>query len=113
MSQEEASQMAQAGADGIGAMIGVTVGGMSGALETTPLEQATRDVQAMAEAAKRSNPDVIVITHGGPFHDVETARYSIMHSEAVGYASGSSGERIPTEKAIIEITQQYKAIQLD
>jgi len=112
MSPEEAARMAQAGADVVGAMIGVTSGGMSGASETVTLEQATEDVQAMVLAAKRENPDVLVLTHGGPFADVRTAQYSIQHSGAVGYASGSSGERIPTEQAVIGITREYKQMHI-
>ena len=112
MSPAEAEAMAAAGADVVGAMIGVTVGGLSGAKSTTPLEQATLDVQEMAKAAKKVNPDILVLTHGGPFKDVETAEYSIIHTDAVGYASGSSGERIPTEQAVIESTNKYKEIKI-
>ncbi len=112
MSPEEAARMAAAGADVVGAMIGVTTGGMSGASETVTLEKATEDVQAMVLAAKKENPEVMVLTHGGPFADVETAQYSIAHSDAVGYASGSSGERIPTEQAVVGITKQYKQMHI-
>ncbi|MBQ4339779.1 MAG: phosphoenolpyruvate hydrolase family protein [Firmicutes bacterium] len=112
MSPAEAARMAQAGADVVGAMIGVTTGGMSGASESISLEEATENVQKMVEAAKAENPDVLVLTHGGPFADVATAQYSIAHSGAVGYASGSSGERIPTESAVMEITRQYKSMTL-
>ena len=112
MSPEESRRMAQGGADVIGAMIGVTTGGLSGASEATPLDQATEDVRAMVAAAKSINPDIMVLTHGGPFNDVETAQYSIKNSGAVGYASGSSGERIPTEQAVMEITKQYKRMHI-
>ncbi|ATW24267.1 phosphoenolpyruvate hydrolase family protein [Candidatus Formimonas warabiya] len=112
MSPQEACTMAKAGADILGAMIGVTTGGMSGESEVISLEKATKDVQEMIKAAKGVNPDINVLTHGGPFCDVETAQYSIKYSSAVGYASGSSGERIPTEEAIVKITQQYKAMKL-
>lgn len=113
MSPEESRRMAEAGADVIGAMIGVTAGGLSGASETMLLEQATKDVQAMVASAKSVNPDIMVLTHGGPFNDVQSAQYSIANSRAVGYASGSSGERIPTEQAVIEITKQYKSMKLN
>lgn len=112
MSPQEAFTMAKAGADIIGAMIGVTTGGMSGESEVISLEEATKDVQEMIDAAKTVNPDIIVLTHGGPFSDAETAQYSIQYSSAVGYASGSSGERIPTEEAVVKITQRYKAMKL-
>ncbi len=113
MSPNEAYQMAEAGADVIGAMIGVTSGGMSGASQVISLEQAVQDVRDMIAAARQADPQALVLTHGGPFADVATAQYSIQHSDAVGYASGSSGERIPTEEAVIGITRQYKAMQLD
>ncbi|MEA4906922.1 MAG: phosphoenolpyruvate hydrolase family protein [Anaerolineaceae bacterium] len=113
MSPAEATRMAEVGADVVGAMIGVTTGGISGASETLSLEQAAEDAQAMTLAAKQVNPDVIVLTHGGPFSDVETAQYSLDHSDADGYASGSSGERIPTEQAVIEITRRYKSIRVN
>lgn len=112
MSPEEAYQMAEAGADVIGAMIGVTTGGMSGESEVISLEEAVEDVREMMAAARRANPGVLVLTHGGPFADVETAQYSITHSGAAGYASGSSGERIPTEEAVVGITREYKAMSL-
>lgn len=112
MTPDEAKRLAEAGADVVGVMIGVTTGGLSGAAETASLAQAARDARAMAEAAKGVNPDIIVLTHGGPFNDVETAQYSIAHAGADGYACGSSGERIPTERAVTEITRQYKAMRL-
>ena len=61
MSNEEAARMAAAGADVIGAMIGVTSGGMSGASKTISLEEATDAVRQMIYAAKRENPDVMVL----------------------------------------------------
>ena len=108
----EARTMAEAGADVIGAIVGVTGGGLTGAKEVMTLEEATAEVQKMCLAARSVNPDVFVLTHGGPFADVETAQYSVANSDADGYASGSSGERTPTENAVIAITREYKAIKV-
>lgn len=107
----EARKMAKAGADVVGALVGVTAGGLSGAADSLTLETATEAVQAIYLAAREVNPDIIVFTHGGPFKDPETAEYSILHSGALGYAAGSSGERLPTENAIIEITKSYKRMK--
>lgn len=109
---EEGRAMAGAGADVIGAIVGVTTGGMTGAQKSKSLEEATREVNEICKAAKEVNPNVLVLTHGGPFKDPETARYSIMHSGAVGYASGSSGERLPTEISVVQITEHFKNIKL-
>ena len=110
---DEARRMAEAGADVVGALVGVTVGGLTGAKKSLSLEAATEAVQRMCNAAKKVNPDVLVLSHGGPFKDPETAEYSIVHTDAVGYAAGSSGERMPTEKAVAEVTRMYKTMKLE
>jgi predicted TIM-barrel enzyme len=107
---EEAERMAKAGADVIGAIVGVTAGGLTGAKKTQTLEEATEQVASMVSAARDVNPRILVLTHGGPFKDPASAEYSIKHSGAAGYAAGSSGERVPTETAVIELTKQFKAI---
>ena len=109
---DEARRMAEAGADVVGAIVGVTAGGLTGAKKTVSLEEATEQVQAMCLAAKQVKPDIMVLTHGGPFKNPETAEYSIKHSDAIGYAAGSSGDRMPTEQGVIETTKGYKKIAL-
>lgn len=111
--EENATIMAEAGADVIGAIVGVTSGGLTGAKEVMTLEKATAQVQKICQAARAVNPQIFVLTHGGPLSDVATAEYSIVNTDADGYAAGSSGERTPTEKAIIAITQEYKAMSLN
>ncbi len=109
---EESRKMARAGADIVGALVGITAGGITGAQKEQSLEEAAEAVQAMCDAAKSVNSDVIVLSHGGPFKDPETAGYSLLHSDAEGYAAGSSGERLPTETAVSDITRQYKKMSL-
>jgi predicted TIM-barrel enzyme len=108
---DEARRMAAAGADVLGAIVGVTAGGLTGAAHTLSVAEATDIVQAMCVAAQAVRPDILVLTHGGPFKDPATAAYSIEHSDAVGYAAGSSGERLPTEQAVVEATRLYKAMR--
>ena len=74
---EEARRMAEAGADVVGALVGVTAGGLSGAAESQTLEEATKMVRAICRAAKEINPQVMILTHGGPFKDPSSAEYSI------------------------------------
>ena len=112
-SPEEARRMAEAGADVVGALVGVTAGGLSGAEKSQSLEEATELVKAICQAAKEVNPQVMVLTHGGPFKDPASAEYSVANSDAVGYAAGSSGERMPTEKAVVDVTKSYKNMKLE
>jgi predicted TIM-barrel enzyme len=108
---EEARRMAEAGADIVGALVGVTAGGLSGSEKSQTLEEATELVRAICKAAKEVNPDVMILTHGGPFKDPSSAEYSIVNSDAIGYAAGSSGERMPTEKAVVDVTRSYKSMK--
>ena len=108
----EARLMAQAGADVIGAIVGVTVGGMVGAKKSMSMEEGAAAIRDMITSARAVKPDIIVLTHGGPFKDPQTAEYSILHSGADGFAAGSSGERLPTEQAVTSVTQSYKQIRL-
>lgn len=109
---EEARLMAEAGADVVGAMVGVTAGGLTGAKRTLTLEEATQQVRSIAEAARQVNPAILVLSHGGPFKDPQTAAYSIKEGGVEGYAAGSSGERLPTEQAVIQTTKEYKALEV-
>ena len=109
---DEARVMAEAGADVIGAMIGVTSGGLTGAGETMTLEAAAEQVRRICAAAREVNPDVMVVTHGGPIKDVPSAAFSVTKTGAVGYVAGSSGERIPTEKAVIELAKEFKRVEV-
>jgi predicted TIM-barrel enzyme len=107
---EEGRKMAEAGADVIGAMIGVTFGGFTGAGKTASLEEAIVRIGEICGAVGEVNPDALVVTHGGPIKDLESAERSIRQTSAVGYVAGSSGERIPTETAIVELTKRFKDI---
>lgn len=109
---DEAASMAQAGADAIGAMIlddGPEFRGITG---EQALEVALEKVRRICRAAHAVNPETMILTHGNPFYDVDTARASIERTDAVGYASGSSGERLPAETAITDITQRFREIKI-
>jgi len=111
--EEEARKMARAGADIIVAHMGLTTKGMIGAQTALTLEQAAQRVQAICDAAKEVNPDVLVICHGGPIAEPEDAAYILSHTKGVvGFYGASSMERLPTERAITEQVRQFKAIKL-
>jgi predicted TIM-barrel enzyme len=68
-------------------------------------------IQAMHDAAKRVNPEVLVLCHGGPISEPDDAAYVIDRTEGVvGFFGASSMERLPTETAITENMRRFKAI---
>lgn len=110
---EESKRMAEAGADIIVAHMGLTTGGSIGAETAMTLDDAVREVQAIADAAKSARDDVLVICHGGPISMPEDAGYVLRHCRGVdGFYGASSMERLPTEKALVAQVEAFCEIEL-
>lgn len=108
---QEAIAMTGAGADIIVAHCGCTVGGTIGADSVMALDAAAKLVQDIHDAAVSTNPDVIVLCHGGPISSPEDAEYILRNTSGVhGFYGASSAERLPTEVAITEHTRKFKSI---
>jgi len=97
--EEEAATMARAGADILIPHMGLTTKGTIGASTAVTLEQSARRVQAMHDAAKRVNQDILVLCHGGPIAEPADAQYILDHTEGiVGFYGASSMERLPSNR---------------
>ena len=108
----EAAQMAEAGADIIVAHMGLTTKGSIGATTALTLEEAPAKVQIICDAARKVNPEIICLCHGGPISMPDDAAYVLQHTEGVhGFYGASSMERLPTETAITEQMKAFKAIR--
>ncbi|QSG11948.1 putative TIM-barrel enzyme [Halapricum desulfuricans] len=111
--EEQAREMAEAGADVIVSHMGLTTSGDIGAETALDLEAAAERVQAHHDAAKEVNEDVMVICHGGPIAWPDDARYVLNNTEGVvGFFGASSIERLPTEEAIENQAREFKEIDL-
>ena len=111
--ETEAEQMADAGADILVAHMGLTTKGSIGAQTALTLEDAAERVQAIHDAAKGVNPEILVICHGGPIAEPEDATYVLENTNGVvGFYGASSAERLPTERAITAQIEAFKKIRL-
>jgi predicted TIM-barrel enzyme len=98
---EEAAAMARAGADILIPHMGLTTKGTIGAGTALSLAACVPAIQAMHDAAKRVNPEILVLCHGGPIAEPADAQYILDHTEGiVGFYGASSMERLPVEPAI-------------
>ncbi len=110
---DSARAMAQAGADILVPHLGLTTKGSIGATTAVPLDEAPGLVQAMNDAAKDVNPDILVLCHGGPIAEPEDAEYVLAHTRGVvGFYGASSMERLPTEVAITENTRRFTSLTI-
>ena len=111
--EESAREMAKAGADVLVAHMGVTAKGMIGAEVAMTLEQAAERTQRIHDAAKQVNPEVLVICHGGPIAEPKDVEFILKNTRGIaGFFGASSVERIPVERAITGVVQEFKSIPL-
>lgn len=109
---EEAHAMASAGADIVVAHLGLTTGGNIGAETALTLDQCISAIDAMAEAARDANPDVIVLCHGGPISMPDDAQYVLERAkDCQGFYGASSMERLPSETALVAQTRAFTEIR--
>ena len=106
---EEAVAMAEAGADVLVAHMGLTTKGAIGAETALSLEKSAERIQAIHDAAKKINPDVIILCHGGPIAEPEDVKEILSMTRGVdGFFGASSIERLPTETAIQTQVENFK-----
>jgi predicted TIM-barrel enzyme len=103
-SSGDAAEMAKSGADIIIPHAGLTVGGLSGPDESSAktLDETCAFTQQILESARKVNPDVLVLCHGGMLNSPENVQYCFDHTDVNGFLGCSAIDRIPIERGIIE-----------
>jgi predicted TIM-barrel enzyme len=110
-SEDNARDMAKAGADIVVCHLGLTTGGAIGAETAMKLADCVEPINAWAAAARSVKSDVIVLCHGGPIAMPEDAQYILQRCRSIdGFYGASSMERLPTERALTETTRRFVAI---
>ena len=110
-SEENAHDMASAGADIVVCHLGLTTGGAIGARTARRLEDCVPLIDAWAAAARAVNPDILVLCHGGPIATPDDAAFVLEKCRGChGFYGASSMERLPAEIALIETTRTFKRI---
>ena len=110
-SEQNARDMAKAGADIVVCHLGLTTGGAIGARTAVSLEACVPLIDTWATAARAVNPEVLVLCHGGPIATPDDAAYILGKTQNChGFYGASSLERLPTEAALTETTRAFKRI---
>lgn len=110
-SEQNARDMAAAGADIVVCHLGLTTGGAIGAETSMKLSDCVAPINAWAAAARAVNPKVIVLCHGGPIATPDDAQYILRQCPTCdGFYGASSMERLPTEVALTETTRRFTQI---
>jgi predicted TIM-barrel enzyme len=111
--EQQARDMARAGADVLVAHMGLTTKGLIGAHTAKTLDQCVGEIQKIHDAATAERPDVLVICHGGPISEPADAAYILERTRGVvGFYGASSMERLPAETAITEQVHRFKKLPM-
>ncbi|MYZ48451.1 phosphoenolpyruvate hydrolase family protein [Propylenella binzhouense] len=109
---EQAKRVADAGCDCICAHVGVTKGGLVSVKDDRPLRELAASVQGIIEGARSVAPDILCLAHGGGFSAPEDTRALYELTDAEGFVGASSIERIPIERAVVDVVKAFKAVPL-
>jgi len=110
--EQQAREMARAGADLVVAHAGLTTKGSIGAQSAMTLEEAGAFVRRIIDAGKRERDDLLVLCHGGPIAEPQDVAWIVEHTTGLhGFFGASSIERLATEVAITEQTRGFKSLR--
>ncbi|PIE55478.1 MAG: hypothetical protein CSA35_00810 [Dethiosulfovibrio peptidovorans] len=110
-SAQDATAMAEAGADILVCHMGLTTKGSIGARTSKSLENCVDLIDDWAAAARKVREDVVVLCHGGPIAMPDDAQYILERCTGInGFYGASSMERLPTEIAIKEQIEKFKKL---
>jgi predicted TIM-barrel enzyme len=107
---QQGQLLSAAGVDVIVPHAGWTTGGLVGSTDgARSLKEAADHVQSVIEIARKENPDVICLAHGGSFSSPDDTEYLYANTDAQGFVGASSIERIPIEQAVMSTVAAFKS----
>jgi predicted TIM-barrel enzyme len=112
-SVDEALAMAEAGVDNIIIHFGNSSGGSIGSKTVLEHDAAVSRATAILDAMSAKFSGLIVTCHGGAIETpVDFERFLQAEPRLHGYVGGSSAERLPIEKSVVEATRAFRSVRL-
>lgn len=105
----ETKKMLEAGTDVLCVHLGFTKGGFLGATKYISLNEARKIINRLFKVCDEVRPDVIKMIYAGPANTPIDMQYLYQNTECEGYIGGSTFDRIPTERAILNTTRAFKS----
>ncbi len=110
-SPDEARAMVEAGVDNIIVHFGNSSGGTIGSKTVMAQDAALQRAAAIIDALAPKYSDRILTCHGGALETpADFERFWRREPRLHGYVGGSSAERFPVEKSVLEATQAFRAV---
>jgi predicted TIM-barrel enzyme len=112
-SPDEARAMAEAGVDNIIIHFGNSSGGTIGSKTVMADDDTLQRTASILDALSAKHAGLIYTCHGGAIETPEQfAGFLRKEPRLHGYVGGSSAERFPIEKSVVETTRAFRAVKL-
>jgi predicted TIM-barrel enzyme len=105
---DDARRMAEAGVDCLVPHVGATGGGLVGHETDRSKAGEIAELEAMIDGAAAVRDDIVFLAHGGKLAHPEDLEDVYAQTRCVGFVGASSIERIPVERAVLEVVSQFK-----
>lgn len=89
---------------------GTTRGGMVGYDSGEGIQDTARRTEEVYEAVRGIEPATILVGHGAAMETPQDAQYMLDHTSGHGFWTGSSTERLPIERAVLEAAQEFAGL---
>jgi predicted TIM-barrel enzyme len=109
---QDAVEAAASGADCIVPHVGATGGGLVGHETLSRIEAEIAQINAMIDAVEARGLAPIFLCHGGKIAEPEDTRRVYAETRCVGFVGASSIERIPIERAVKSVAEEFKSITM-
>ncbi len=107
---QDALDVAERGVDCVVPHVGATGGGLVGHETGTRFDEEIRKISEMIDAVSVKGHSPIFLCHGGKIAKPEDTRRVYEETGCVGFVGASSIERIPIERAVKSIAEEFKSV---
>ncbi len=90
---------------------GTTKGGLSGYDKGTNIADTATESDYVYKAVRAIDPDVILVGHGAAMETPKDAQFMLDNTSINGFWTGSSTERLPIERAVTAIANEFSALK--
>ena len=89
---------------------GTTKGGLKGYDSGETIQETAKRTEEVYQQVLKIKEDLILIGHGSAMETPEDGQYMLNYTSGHGIWTGSSTERIPIEKAVLETASQFASL---
>ena len=90
---------------------GTTKGGMVGYDSGETIDETAQRTEEAYARVREIEPDTILVAHGAAMETPEDTQFMLDNTSGHGFWTGSSTERLPIERAVLETAREFASLR--